>query len=165
MKTQHFFYRLAILMMGVILFSACRKPEEKDYRDKWVGNWDFTTIEYERWWTGHDDNGEIFTITEDTIHYIGTIETYKTNRLKIVFKPDAIEPIYPVPNVSNANINGLIYPTIDQSGNLTYPELGGVWYIGHCFLSNDSIVIMYGQNFGHLGDYSHSVQGTKINKK
>ena len=34
MKPQHFFYYLAII---TVLFSACKK----DYRDKWVGNWNF----------------------------------------------------------------------------------------------------------------------------
>jgi len=154
MKIQHFFYGLAVI---VVLFMGCER-ENKDYRSKWVGHWDFTTIEHEELWTGHEnDSGQIFITKIDTIRYIGTIETHETNRLKIVFKPDAKEP------EPQHRPHGLIYPIVDEVGNLTYPELEE-WYTGHCFLSNDSIVIRYGMA-AHAGSYSHRIQGIKINKK
>ena len=103
MKPQHLFYYLVII---AVLFTACSKvsSKDKDYRDKYVGVYDFTTI---------DCIGIC-----DTIHFTGTIEKYKTSRLKIIFKPNATEPTFafPIP------INGLMYPIVDNTGTIIYPE-------------------------------------------
>ena len=41
MKPQHFFCYLAVI---AVLFTACKKDKEKDYRAQWVGDWDFTSV-------------------------------------------------------------------------------------------------------------------------
>jgi hypothetical protein len=153
------------LIFGFFIFTvmACEKPCEKppkDYRDKWIGIYDFTTIDYKRYYFYYPDS---IVIIQDTTNFIGTIEKYETNRLKIIFKPNAIEPY----NLNGGTqINGLIYPVVNDSGNLIYPDLeyidkGG---FGGYFTDNE-ITISYNRSVGHLGYDNHNIHGIKINKK
>jgi hypothetical protein len=153
MKAKHFFCYLAVV---AVLFTACKK--DKDYRDKWVGNWDFTTIDYHK-----DGVVGPFIEETDTTYFIGTIEKHGTNRLKITFKPNALEPdfteiVYPL------RVNGLIYPIVCNLGDFDYPEFrcdkGG---FSGC-ISGNQINIYYQQSAGHFGNESHTIQGIKINK-
>jgi len=66
MKTKHFFFWLAIAAMCITLFSTCKKDKE-DYRDKWVGDWDFV-VKYYLWDTVEGD-----LVCSDTIYYSGKI--------------------------------------------------------------------------------------------
>jgi len=62
MKAKHFFCYLAVI---AVLFTACKK--DKDYRDKWIGDWDFV-VEYYFWSTM-----EGYLLCSDTIFYLGKI--------------------------------------------------------------------------------------------
>ena len=64
MKTKHFFFWLAIVAICVTLFSTCKKDKE-DYRDKWVGEWDFVVEKF--WWVGGEET------ENDTLYYSGKI--------------------------------------------------------------------------------------------
>jgi len=59
MKKQHFFL-IALAILFIIAMVSC----QKDYREKWVGDWDFVRIKYER----YDDMER-----HDTIYYSGKI--------------------------------------------------------------------------------------------
>ena len=45
MNKKHFFSLIAVLTIGITLFSTCKEDKE-DYRDKWVGEYTFTIKEY-----------------------------------------------------------------------------------------------------------------------
>jgi len=125
-----------------------------DFRGKWVGDWDITTIDFIKIGVMPP-----FEITNDTVNYIGTIETYDVNRLKIVFKPNATYP-----NFDNNEINGLIYPIVGEGGLLTYPEYNNRCGFGG-LLGNDTISIQYCLIIGHHIEAYYRIQGTKIHKK
>lgn len=152
------------MMIAFCLFVSCQKEriqqdgnnKEEDYRDEWVGTWDFTTIDYTQRWMPPVD-----TLIIDTIRYTGTIITSDTNKLKIVFKPDASDPIInPGPPV----IRGIVYPTVDVFGNLSYPE--AYFDHGHFrgFISKDSIYMDYSQTYGHFATAWHTITGKKVSK-
>ena len=131
-----------------------------DYRNKWVGDWDFTTIDYNQY-CYYEDSLVIIQNT-DTIYFIGTIEKCGTDKLKIIFKSKATEPnlgayYWPI------KVNGLIYPVVDISGYLTYPEF---LYMFSGSFSDSKINITYsGHSSPGLCAYeSHRIQGIKINK-
>ena len=163
MNKKHFFFWLAVVAACVTLFSTCKKDKE-DYRDKWVGTYDFIMIDYYKTQTPIETTIEI-----DTIYFIGTIEKHKTDKLKIVFKPDAMEP-FP--------IEGIVYPTVDDSGVLSYPDyiaylLESYYFVGNFSgsISENTIIINYKGGtgpYGPLGSreyHNHDMHGTKINKK
>ena len=131
-----------------------------DYRNKWIGDWDFTTIDYNQY-CYYEDSLVIIQNT-DTIYFIGTIEKCGTDKLKIIFKSKATEPnlgayYWPI------KVNGLIYPVVDISGYLTYPEF---LYMFSGSFSDSKINITYsGHSSPGLCAYeSHRIQGIKINK-
>jgi len=161
MNKRYFFFCFAFVAICVTLFSACKK--EDDYRDKWVGEWEFTTYDYR----AYGIIEEPLTIETDTIHFIGTVEIHDKERLKIVFKPNATEP-FPI-------INGLIYPVVDNSGTLSYPEyspsLAGYLYGEfNGSISENTIHINYYHYIGANGplgardNANYTIQGIKIIK-
>ena len=146
---------LASIAMGYI---SCKK--EKDYRDKWVGTYEFTTI---------DEYRQIpFPIAEpittrDTIIFIGNIKKHETDRLKIAFMSNAKEPSF---EGFNFKISGLIYPVVNKSDNiLNYPEFMACTRVHfNGIFSNDTITINYGR-FEKTYQSNIYVKGIKINKK
>jgi len=162
MNKKYFFFWFAIVAICATLFSACKK-EPVDYRDKWVGEWEFTTYDYRE----HGTIAEPFIIERDTIHYVGRIEIHGADRLKIMFKPNATEP-FP--------INGLIYPVVDNLGALSYPEyLPSLYFYLYGELngsiSENAININYDHSIGSNGplglkdNENHTIRGIRINKK
>lgn len=151
MKTLKFIICLSL----IIVFTACKEKDPiVDYREKWCGDWEFTTIDYRE--TGVQP--PYLTVTKDTIIFIGNIKKYEKDRLRIEYKPNAKEPDYGSPSY----IYGLIYPIIDEDGILSYPELhfshGG--FSG--YFSNENVSISYCQTFGHAGSESSEIQGGKL---
>jgi hypothetical protein len=131
-----------------------------DYRNKWVGDWDFTTTSAIGYLNGYFE----WDFTYDTVNFAGIIERYGKDRLKITFKPNDKEPdftgkFFPV------QINGLIYPRICNFGYIDYPEYkcdrGG---FSGCF-SDNKINIYYEQGAGHFGLENHKIQGIKTNNR
>jgi len=138
-----------------------------DYRTKWMGEWNFTTIDYLHYYSIPADPSSLI-IIHDTICFIGTIEKYENDRLKIVFKPNATAPdmegiYFPL------RINGLIYPVVDDLGNFDYSNLksshnsfSGEFYFSG-FISGNEISIDY-SNTGPLGMAAyetHNIHGIK----
>jgi len=73
MKPQHFFCYLAVV---AVLFTACEKDKEKDYRAQWVGEWDFEV--HSSYW--ELDAGIIW----DTVYYsLGEISLESVDKLNI----------------------------------------------------------------------------------
>ena len=134
-----------------------------DYRNNWVGIYEFTTIDHLHYCEDPMCSTGVFDI-RDTIQFIGTIEIFGTNRLRIVFKPNATEP---KPSHWLLQINGIIYPTVDPEGILTYSEYnsGESGFLGS--LSGNEINMNYGAS-GPLGMQmyeDHAIHGIKSNKK
>jgi len=152
---------MSIIIVVIVSLSSCKKPPpEPDYRDKWVGNYDFTIVSA----IGYYQFDSGWNFTKDTVNFVGTIEKYDNDRLKITFKPNTIEPdftriLFPL------QINGLIYPRVCNFGDFDYPEFrcdkGG---FSGCF-SDNKISINYSQSAGHFGSETHDIQGIKINEK
>lgn len=150
-------YAIIFVIMTIGFFS-CEKIEP-DYRDQWTGTYDFTTISAVGYW----ELGFGWSFVYDTMNFVGTIEKYDEEKLKITFKPHATEPdftdiVYPL------KINGLIYPRISKFNKLDYPEFrcdnGG--FSGS--ITEDKINIQYQQSAGHFGNENHKIEGIKINK-
>ena len=121
-----------------------------DYRNKWIGNWDFTTIDYVEYTL---DYGGTYIIIDDTINFIGIVEKYEKDRLKIVFKPNATEPPIWNPNQSTfpTPVNGLIYSIINELDSLIYPNFNGESkYRFTGFFSSNEVNIFYSGS-GPLG--------------
>ena len=136
------------------------KTVNEDYRDKWVGTYDFITISAIGYWMPGTD----WDYTHDTVNFIGTIERFEKDRLKITFKPNATEPNWnPQPNISTfpVPINGLIYPRVCNFGDIDYPEYRcDKGEFSGCFMDNN-IKIFYTQSAGHYGREQHEIRGTK----
>lgn len=159
------------VILGV-LFSCCNPepdpyPEKpKDYREKWVGTYDFTTIDYLRYYSHDIFDTASLVLIHDTTYFRGTIKAYENNRLKITFKPDATDPdfssiIFPL------RINGILYPVVDDLGIITCSELpvGSNQTLSGSFSENE-INIRY-ESTGPLGQAAtehHIIDGIKINK-
>jgi len=130
-----------------------------DYRNRWFGTYDFTTISA----IGYFEFDFGWNYIHDTVIFMGTIEKYDKDRLKIIFKPNATEPnfteiFYPL------QIKGLIYPSVGNLGLLDYPEFTcDKGEFSGCF-SDNKINISYEQSAGHFGHEKHKIQGIKINK-
>jgi len=111
MKKQHFFLiALAILLITVMV--NC----QKDYREKWVGDWDLIVIEYKR---DHYDE------RHDTICYLGKISLGDApDRLNINYK------------------NGFLIVGEDGGAVLFY----GQWWIPRAygnFIGNNKLYMSY----------------------
>ena len=154
MKVQRIAY---CLIITAALFVSCKRDkiqvqkEGEDYRAKWEGSWNFTTIDNTLYYFPPD------TIIDTTI-YTGYISIYDTNKLKIVFKPNASEPRYdPLPVV----IRGIVYPTVDESGMFSYPEVNLEHGIFRGFISTDTLYIHWYQTYGHAADAGHTIIGKR----
>lgn len=143
--------KILFFIFFTILFSACQK---EDYRDKWIGKWEFTTIDYRE--TGVEP--PYLTVTKDTIIFIGNIKKYEEDRLRIEYKLNAKEPEYSNPS----SIYGLLYPVLDEDGTLSYPELQFAHSGFSGYFSNQNISISYSQTFGHSEFESSKIQGKKL---
>ncbi|MDR1180442.1 MAG: hypothetical protein LBL13_00470 [Bacteroidales bacterium] len=171
-KNILFLFLAATLAFFTIACISCKKPEpepETNYRDKYVGAWNFTTIDYIYYVRDIYDTNSLV-IIHDTTNFIGTIEKYETDRLKIVFKPNATEPDMSDRNIVYfpAGVNGLIYPVVDETDTLRYPNFNGG--NGNNFtgsFSGNEIKIRYGGRgpLGMAASENHTIQGIKINKR
>ena len=131
MKTQHFFYGLAIL---AFLSTGCKK--DNDYRDKWVGDWDFEVI---RHWFLMGENGYSET---DTIFYLGRISLINTAKLNINYTED-----------SSIDLE------VDETGILSGFQTGN-GYSGGAFKGNDTLHL-YLRWGGLGGGMVHNIDGIK----
>ena len=134
-----------------------------DYRSQWVGDWDFTTIDYVRYYYP-DIYSDSLVVKQDTIHFVGTINKHGSDRLKIIFKPNATEPDF-TKLYAILQIYGLIYPVIDDSGTLTYPDFRSNGDFYGSFLGNEIDIYYY--HYGPQGQAAyenHNIKGVKINK-
>ncbi|MDL2296924.1 hypothetical protein LJC68_10095 [Bacteroidales bacterium OttesenSCG-928-B11] len=121
---KNFSFGLNLIIFVMLTLISCENPieptpeSEPDCRDKYVGEYEFTTI-HGIAYCGEDNPMGI--PIYDTIIYVGKIEKYDTDRLKITYTSNAIEPSYGN-DINPATIHGIIYPVVDKSGTLTYPE-------------------------------------------
>ena len=146
---------MSIIIVVIVSLSSCKKPlPEPDYRDKWIGSYEFTTIDYYEYTIYQHPTILII----DTINFIGNIEKYGTDRLKITFMPNATNP-FP--------INGLIYSVVEYSGLLRGPECDSLssssdiyLYLFSGSISENEININYKDKYGQGGPL-----GLKYEKK
>ncbi|MBO4739264.1 MAG: hypothetical protein J5606_06855 [Bacteroidales bacterium] len=116
-------YIFALILAVVSL--SCKKPieESRDYRDKWVGTYMFITYHHLQFYSQGFYIPESFVSIDDTTEFIGTIDKWGEDMLRIVFKPNATEPDTTSRNPVRVEIkNGIVYPKVDSMGVLTYPE-------------------------------------------
>jgi hypothetical protein len=153
--------KLIIWIFLILIIVSCQK-EKVDFRDLYIGAYKFTVISYlesNNYLNGQWDK-EIF---NDTINYIGSIEKFETNRLKIDFLPYSSEPIsdaiyFPV------KINGLIYPEIFYNDSMTYLDFEKIYeerfFDG--YFKGDSVFIKYWCSGGHSGYQTVNIKGLRI---
>jgi hypothetical protein len=133
---------------------ACEKPCEepkppKDYRDQWVGNYNFEIsftqiIPYYPPYTYKAD-----TFRSD-INSAGNIEKHENNSIKIILSKQ------------QNTVFSLIYATVDSTGNFNdiNSEISHRSARGSC-VNNDSIVL-YFYNYSAAGvSYSYNIYGKK----
>jgi hypothetical protein len=168
-KDIRFLFLAESLAFFTIVCISCEKPKPKpetNYRDKYIGVWDFTTIDYLHYVRDIYDTTSLV-IIHDTTNFIGTIEKYETDRLKMVFKSNATEPdmtgiYFPV------QVKGIIYPVVDDTDTLRYPNFNGG--DGSNFtgsFSGNEIKIRYADRgpLAMAASENHTIQGIKINKR
>ncbi len=154
------------LILAVVSFS-CKKPieESRDYRDKWVGTYMFITYHHLQFYSQGYYIPDSFVCIDDTTEFIGTIEKWGENQLRIVFKPDATEPDTTRRNPVEVEIkNGIVYPKVDSMGILTYPEWD--YYVNRNFgsFSNIEINMNYSRasSLGSRIRETHKIYGIKF---
>ncbi|MBE0654568.1 MAG: hypothetical protein IH594_12260, partial [Bacteroidales bacterium] len=132
-----------IIFALVIIVSACEKD---DYRDKYCGNYEFTTLYKGRTMINRDSI--YFETVYDTSTFAGTVKKSGTQKLQIIFQGHETEPDLEDDGTTSYPTLGKIYPTVDEGGVLTYKEFtdhnyGHVAFSGQ-FFSNDSLEFYYG---------------------
>ncbi|MCL2682869.1 MAG: hypothetical protein FWE63_05220 [Bacteroidales bacterium] len=137
------------LVVGCCKDKKC-KGGTKDYRDKYIGTYDFTTIDFVRWHDLSQPYPYPPIIIDDTTNYIGTIEKHEVNSLKIIFKPNA---------TYNYVSDGLIYLIVDSCG-IFYDTKSHDNFNGS--LSDNKISIKYSDKLAYMGFSSTEIQGIKI---
>jgi hypothetical protein len=139
---------ILILICIFIFGSSCEKNIAKSHAGKYY----FTT---------EASSYILHTGTVDSVIYFnGTITTDTKNTLKIEYAPfigsDSSN------NLPHIYIDGIIYPTIDENGKLTYPD----YCCTHCYFSgyfheNGDVEIEFG-NHGNGGGYSNKIYGIMV---
>jgi hypothetical protein len=144
------------LLIFILLYS-CKKETEQDYRDKLIGTYNFTCIFEKTTFIDPDS----FVTQYDTTKYIGTVNKYGDKQLSIIFLDNATEPkldalYFPI------QINGIIYPEINDSSELSYPELTTYSQnqFSGSFFNDDSLYIFYGVTV-HRGNEKNKIYGVK----
>jgi hypothetical protein len=145
MKTKHFFFWLAVAAICVTLFSTCEKDkkhvEKPDYRDQWVGDWDFVV---ERGFCSRDSGMTRI----DTIYHSGTI-MFGNEEWQIIIKYTE---------------NNEIVAYVNDYGQICNPDqVYGIYSFSGDFIENNNNVYLYfgiwnGKKEGHE---CTSVIGTK----
>jgi len=114
-----------ILLVLASIAIACVKPQKpKDYREKWVGDWDFVV---ERTWNRGWDRGH------DTVYYSGTISLGST---------DSTLNVKYLSVITSTDIPVDKFGKIDNKAYYCNPCINGQ------FEGNDKVHIRYGYNTG-----------------
>jgi hypothetical protein len=134
MKPQCFLYYLAAI---AVLFMACEPKPEPDYRDKWVGDWDFETISTS--WQMDWPQSIV-----DTLYFTGKIFIGdEDNQLSINYLKDHCYVI-----------------KVNEEGGFSE---GGTEYVFGQFEGEDKVLIET-RHGGHGGNVQETIGGTKIKK-
>lgn len=138
--------KLICCLSLIIVFTACKKEEPKpiepnpieltpiDYRDKWCGDYEFTT--YINSWSPSD-------VTLDTLHYTGKVYYTKDMQENEIF-------------IQNINII-----TIDTNGVFILSKIDRGRQEGK-FIGNDSLYYFVAASPGQSHSYTHERVGRKI---
>jgi hypothetical protein len=132
-----------------------------DYRNAFVGDYQFENFNHILYIDILNPQNNI--MVNDTVFYVGKIEKYSADKLKIVYAPNYIEP--KIENESfpmRYSIYGLIYPTVDYTGIMSYPEIPGRYCFTGKFTAADSITFSFSHGT-HFGEESYRMFGKKIN--
>jgi len=129
-----------IFVVIIVLGSSCNK----DFRDKWVGDWDFVINRH--WWSGV---GENYTEGDTVYYYLGKISIESTdNKLIIDY----------IGNIS-------LVMTVDELGRLLTIKDHPLGYTGNgLFDGNNKIYIEREGGYGHGGGGKDIVNGIKKTK-
>jgi hypothetical protein len=143
------------LFISIILFTilSCKKSVT-DNNFKYY----FTTKL--TWYVKDLPKGTVLRQYDSTIYYTGTLKYESKNKMKIEYCPK-LSPNQPY----GYSAEGVIYPTVDSTGNLTYPEYGNTWgyyFTGGKIEKDGDIQFEMGANLYDRG-YHQSVSGYKIN--
>ncbi|MFZ4564313.1 MAG: hypothetical protein ACOYNU_13120 [Bacteroidales bacterium] len=148
--------RLAFsLFIAMILFSSisCKKSENEN------GDTYYFTTKL-TWYVKQLPEGTVSHQYDSTIYYTGMLKYETDNKVKIEYCQNlAPNPPY------GYSAEGVIYPTVDSAGNLTYPEYWSTWgyyFTGGSIKENGDIQIEMGANLYDRG-YHQSISGYKIN--
>jgi hypothetical protein len=155
-----------IIVILILFIISCEKEEHKtDYRNKYIGKYAFVVCDYFGIETT-DSSGTnlIFNEAYDTIEFVGIIDTFETDKLKIEFSKNTSDPNFgcSLP----LQIYGKLYPTFSDSGKMDYPEVtvscSRNWFEG-LFINSDSIYINIGTE-ALIGISELTIYGKKMNK-
>jgi hypothetical protein len=104
------------------------------------------------------------TIINDTVDYNGTIEKYEIDKLKIVYAPDYKEPDFTYEAFPmRGYVYGLIYPTVNYEGILSYPGIPSRYIFSGNFIGKDSITFSF-FHYDHFGSESYQMYGKRLIK-
>jgi hypothetical protein len=143
------------LFIAIILFSSvsCKKSEnENSYK------YYFTTKL--TWYLKKLPEGTVLHQYDSTIYYTGSLKYETNNKVKIEYCPK-LSPNPPY----GYSAEGVIYLTVDSTGNLTYPEYWSTWgyyFTGGKIEKDGGVQFEMGANLYDRG-YHQRISGYKIN--
>ncbi|HPE35419.1 MAG TPA: hypothetical protein PLI65_11550 [Bacteroidales bacterium] len=151
---------LSFIIISLAFLIGCDKKNDnnEDYRDKYVGEYKFTTFSIMKEW---DFQLDTIHVTYDTIKFSGSIIKYENEKLTITFQSHETEPELDSTHLKPLTL-GKIYPTVDLNGTLSYPEFvkyGGGIFSG-MFIGNDTIDFSYGYQI-HAFTINNNIIGIK----
>ncbi len=146
-----FLKNILFILFLALLFSTCKKSKNEetilDYRDKYCGNWFFTTI-------SGDSSGYGYWIPFDTIYFNGTIVKSLLSDSIIDIQYDSIRPL----------IDYRISPKIELNGNLSFSFSSG-FFLGKIYLQNIiHLQMLQGLYMSGGNSYIRKTTGNKILK-
>lgn len=151
--------KTALCLFTILLaFASSCKPEgETDYRDKWCGEWGFTTCLYEETWsTNPFDTVGVTYVSYDTITWDGSITKSGTDRIRVQFRPidcsvqTALEKGYEA---------GYVELDADRDTDTLRYQKGSAPVTG--YVNTDEAYLSWTIIYGHAGYKGYKVYGIK----
>lgn len=145
-----------LLTFFIIFVSSCKKDDETDYRNNFVGNYNLEIKHsYQEYSSG------FFLEYLDSIYFFdGSVTKSNTNLNKIVVNWGTGT----IATINGFNLTHKNEMIVDSQGSLSYPELddlSAVWLDKSSKLTDDSILFKLGLHAGAVNNMSWDVKGVK----
>lgn len=155
-----------IIVLLLLVFTSCQKEEQlTDYRKKYIGEYAFVVCNYLGIETTDSiGTNSLYSRVYDTIEFVGVIDAFETDKLKIEFSKNTSDPNFDCS--LPLQIYGRLYPTIVDSCKMDYPEVAiscnRSWFNGK-FINADSVYINIGSE-ALMGTSELTIYGNRLHE-